>query len=112
MLDQDRNNIGADQERLRVVARKVQKQSEFNALNIAMAEQRTKEEELKADTEYRAAENKIRSTEIHLQEKAENARRTIRAEGATQRLRAIEVERQHELNIQEASEQKLRGEST
>ena len=42
VLDQERNNIGAGQERLRLVASKVQKQSEFNALNIAMAEQRIK----------------------------------------------------------------------
>ena len=42
VLDQERNRVGADQERLRVVASKVHKQSEFNALNIAMAEQRIK----------------------------------------------------------------------
>ena len=34
-----RNNIGADQERLTIVAGKVQKQSEINALHVAMAEQ-------------------------------------------------------------------------
>ena len=39
-LRQERNNVGADQERLRVVANKVQKQSEINALSAAMAEQR------------------------------------------------------------------------
>ena len=38
-LDQERSKIGADQERLRVVASKVQKQSDFNALSVAMAEQ-------------------------------------------------------------------------
>ena len=111
ILDQERNKIGAVQERLRIVAGKVQKQSGFNALNIAMAEQRIRDEEFKADAEYRAAENKTRSTELNLQEEAENARKGIRAEEAAQRLRAIEVERQHELNIKEANEQKLRDES-
>ena len=43
MLDQERNKVGANQERLRTVANKVQKQSEINALNIAMAEQRIKD---------------------------------------------------------------------
>ena len=59
VLDQERSNIGADQERLMIVAGKVQKQSEINALHIAMAEQRVKDGEHKADTEFRAAENKI-----------------------------------------------------
>ena len=63
-LNQERNKVGADQERLRTVASKVQKQSEINALHVAMAEQRIKNEEFKADTEYRVAESKIRSTEI------------------------------------------------
>ena len=58
-----------------------------------MAEQRIQEEEFKADTEYRAAESKIRSAEINLQEEAENARNIVRAEEATQRLRALENER-------------------
>ena len=111
VLDQERNNIGADQERLRVVAGKVQKQSEINALHIATAEQRTKDEEHKADTEYRAAENKIRSTEFSLQEEAESAWRVTKAEEATQRLRALDLERQHEFNFKEANEQKLRDES-
>ena len=110
VLDQERNKIGADQERLRVVASKVQEQSEFNALSVAMAVQRIKEEESKADVAYRAAENKIHNAELNFQEEAENARRTIRAEEATQRLRAIEVERQHELNVKEADEQRFRDE--
>ena len=76
-----------------------------------MAEQRIKDEEFKADTEYRAAKNKIRSTGFNLQEEAENAWRVIKAEEATQRLRALDLERQHELNIKEANEQKLRDES-
>ena len=108
VLDQERNNIGADQERLMIVAGKVQKQSEINALHIAMAEQRIKDEEHKADTEFRAAENKVRSTEFNIQEEAEHAWRVIKAEEATQRLRALELERQHELNT---NEQKLRDES-
>ena len=106
-LNQERKEVGADQERLRTIADKIQKQSEINALHIAMAEQRI-QEEFKADTEYRAAESKIRSTEINLQEEAENARNIVRAEEATQRLRALEIERQHELNI---NEQMLRDES-
>ena len=73
-----------------------------------MAEQRFQEEELKADTEYRAAESRIRSTEINLQEEAENARNIVRAEEATQRFRALEVERQREYNI---NEQRIRDES-
>ena len=43
-LNQARNKVGADQERLRTIDNKAQKQSEINALHIAMAEQRTKEE--------------------------------------------------------------------
>ena len=58
-LDQERNDTGADQERLMIVDGKVQKQSEINALHIAMAEQIIKDEEYKADTEFRAAENKV-----------------------------------------------------
>ena len=111
VLEQERNNIGADQERLRIVAGKVQKQSEINALSIAMAEQRIGDEEFKADIEYRAADNKIRSTEFNFQEEAENAWEVIKAEEATQRLRALGIERQHELNAKEANEQKLREES-
>ena len=75
-----------------------------------MAEERNKERKSKADTEYRAAEKKSRSTELNLQEEAENARIIIWAGEATQRLR-IEVERQHELNIKEVDEQKFRYES-
>ena len=106
-LNQERNKVGVDQERLRTIARNVQKQSETNALHLAMAGQRIKEEGFKADTEYRAAGSKIRSTEINLQEEAENARNIVRAEEATQRLSALEIERQHEHNIKE---QKLRDE--
>ena len=92
-LNQERKEVGADQERLRTIASKVQKQSEINALHIAMAKQRTQEEEFKADTEYRAAESKTRSAGINLQGEAENARNIVRAEEATQRLRALENER-------------------
>ena len=91
-----------------IVAGKVQKQSEINALHIAMAEQRIKDEEHKADTEFRAAENKIRSTEFNLQEEAGHAWRIIKAEEATRRLRALDLERQHEPNT---NERKLRDES-
>ena len=76
-----------------------------------MAEQRIRDEEHKADTEYRAAENKIRSTEFSLREEAENAWRVIKAEEALQRLRALDLERQRERNTEEANEQKLRDES-
>ena len=69
VLDQERSNIGADQEILRIVAGRVQKQSEINALHIAMAEQRVKDEGHKADTEYHAAENKVRSTEFNYKRK-------------------------------------------
>ena len=48
------------------------------------------------------------STEINLQEEAENARNIVRAEGATRRLRALEIERQYGYDI---NEQKLRDES-
>ena len=111
-LRQERNMVGANQERLKVVASKVQKQSEFNALSAAMAEQRIKEEESKADAEYRAAEINTRNTELNLHGGAEIAHRRIRAEEATQRLRAIEIERQHGLNIKEINYQRLRDEST
>ena len=93
------------------MASKVQKQSEFNALSVAMAEQRIKDEDSKADAEYRAAENKIRKIELNLQEEAEIADRRIRAEAAAQRLRASEIERQRGLNIKEVNEQRLRDES-
>ena len=43
------------------VASKVQKQSEINALSVAMAEQRTKDDESKADAVYRIAEINIRN---------------------------------------------------
>ena len=108
VLDQERSNIGADQGRLMMVAGKVQKQSEINALHIAMAEQRIKDEEHKADTEFRAAQNKTRSTEFNIQQEAEHAWRVIKAEEAIQRHRALDLERQHELNT---NEQKLRDES-
>ena len=42
ILDQERNDIGADQERLRIVAGRIQKQSDINAMHIAMAQQRIK----------------------------------------------------------------------
>ena len=62
-LNQERQKVGADQERLKTIASsKVQKQSEIDALHIAMAEQRAQDEEFKADTEYRAAESRVRST--------------------------------------------------
>ena len=106
-LRQERNNVGADQERLRVMANKVQKQSEIDALSSAMAKQRIQDEESKAV--YHAAEINTRSTELNLQEKAEAARRRTGSEEAVQRLRAIELERQHEQNIKD--EQRLRGEN-
>ena len=56
LLEQERNMVGANQERLRVVANQVRKQSEIKALSAAMAEQVIKEEEFKADVGYRAAE--------------------------------------------------------
>ena len=110
-LRQERNNVGADKERLRVVANKVQKQSEINALNAAMAEQRIKDEESKADAAYRAAEINICNTELNLQEKAEAAHRRTGLEEAAQRLRAIELERQHEQNTKEIDERRLRDET-
>ena len=65
-----------------MVANKVQKQSEINALNAAMAEQRIKDEESKADAAYRAAEINTRNTELNLQGKAEAAHRGIGLEEA------------------------------
>ena len=94
----ERENIVGDQERLMAVANKVQKQSEFNAMNNAMAEQRIKEEELKVDAEYRSAREIIRNTELNLQKRAEEAERKINLESAAQRLRAIELQRQQEHN--------------
>ena len=93
------------------VANKVQKHSEFNALNNAMAEQRIKDEELQVDAEYRSAIEIIRNTEFNLQKKAEEAERKINLENAAQRLRAIELQRQQEHNNKEYSEQKLREEN-
>ena len=83
----------------------------MNALHIAMAERRIKDEGFKADTEYRATENKFRSSEFNLQGEAENDRKIARAEEATQRLRALGVERQHEPNTKELNKQKLRDKS-
>ena len=91
-LNQERQEIGADQERLNTIASKVQKQSDIDALNNAMAQQRKQDEEFMANTQYRAAESRIRKAEISLQEEAENARNVVRAEEATQRLRALEIE--------------------
>ena len=51
---------------------------------------------------------RFRSTELNIQEDAGNAWRVIKAEEATQRLRALDLERQHELDT---NEQKLRDES-
>ena len=68
-LNQARQKVGADQERLMTIASEVQKQSEIDALNIAMAQQRIQDEEFKADTQYRAAEGRIRSTEISFKRK-------------------------------------------
>ena len=104
----ERQEVGANQERLKTIASKVQKQSEIDALHIAMAEQRIQDEGFKADTEYRAAESRIRSTETNLEEEAGNAHNIARAEEATQRLRALEIERQREYNF---NERKLRDES-
>jgi len=73
-----------------------------------MAEHRLQEGELWVDTEYRAAENRIRSTEASLREEADQAREIVRAEEATQRFRAMEIERQLEYNN---NEQKIRDES-
>ena len=101
--------VGVSQGRLRVVASKVQEQSEYNALSAAVAGQRVKEEEFKADAEYRAAGNMIRNAELNIQEEAEIAHRRMRAEGAT-RLRAIGMDRQHELNVKEVNEQRFRDE--
>ena len=108
----ERENIVGDQERLMAVANKVQKQSEFNAMNNAMAEQRIKDEELKVDAEYRSAREIIRNTELNLQKRAEEAERKINLESAAQRLRAIELQRQQEHKNKEYSEQKLREETS
>ena len=93
------------------VANKIQKQSETHALNVAMAEQRTKDEESKADAVYRTAELNTRTTELHLHEKADAAHRRIHLEEAAQRLRAVEMEQQREHNTKDINEQRLRDES-
>ena len=99
-LNQARQKVGADQERLMTIASKVQKQSEIDALNIAMAQQRIQDEEFKADVEYRAAESRIRSTEISLQEKAEQRLRDESIARSMQQ-RLIELEHQSRATTEE-----------
>ena len=105
--DADRSRLMDNELKLKTIASKVHKQSEIDALNNAMAQQKIQDEEIMADTQYRAAESRIRNAEFSLQEEAENARNVVRAEEAAQRLRALEIERQHEYN----NEQRLRDES-
>ena len=94
--DAERIRLANEELRLKTIAKGVQKKSEIDALNIAMAEHRLQEGELWVDAEYRAAENRIQSTEASLRKEADQARETVRAEEATQRLRAMEMERQLE----------------
>ena len=106
--DAERVRLANEELRLKTIAKSIQKKSEIDALHIAVAEHRFQEEEFRADTEYRAAESRIRSTEVSLQEEADKARDIVRAEEATQRFRALEIERQHEYNI---NEQRIRDDS-
>ena len=76
------------------VANKVERQSEFNAMNNAMAEQRIKDEEQQVDAKYRSAKEIIQNTELRMQRRAEEAERKIILEDAAQRLRAIELQKQ------------------
>ena len=94
-----------------MAASKVQKQSEINALSVAMAEQRTQDEESKADAAYRTAGISTHSTERYLQEKAEAAHERVNLEEAAQRLCAVESEQQREQNTKEINEHRLRNES-
>ena len=74
-----------------------------------MAEHRLQEGELWVDAEYRAAENRIQSTEASLRKEADQALETVRAEETTQRLRAMEMEQQ--LDNYYYNEQGIRDES-
>ena len=103
-IHREKESVVGDQERLIAMADKVQKQSEFNAMNNAMAEQRIKDEERTVDAEFRTAKEIIKNTELRMQERAEEVERKINLEDTTQRLRAIELQREY-------SEQKLQEEN-
>ena len=90
----ERETVIGDQERLRAVANEVEKQSELQARNNAMAEQRIKDEEQQVDAKYRSAKEIIQNTELRVQRQAEEAERKINLEDTAQRLRAIELQKQ------------------
>ena len=92
--DAERIRLANQELRLKTIAKGVQKKSEIDAINIAMAEHRLQEGELWVDAEFRAAENRIQSTEANLRNEADQALETLRAEETTQRLRAMEIEQQ------------------
>ena len=106
--DAERIRLANEELKLIMIAKGVQKKSEIDALYIAMAEHRLQEGELWVDAEYRAAENRIQSTEACLRKEADQARETVKAEEATQIFRAMEMERQLEYNN---NEQRIREES-
>ena len=92
-IRREKEGVVGDQERLMAMANKVQKQSEFNAMNNAMAEERIKDEERTVDAEFRTDKEIIKNTELRMQERAEEAERKINLEDTTQRLRAIELQK-------------------
>ena len=71
--DAERIRLANQELRLKTIAKGVQKKSEIDAINIAMAEHRLQEGELWVDAEYRAAENRIQSTEANLRNEADQA---------------------------------------
>ena len=71
--DAERIRLANQELRLKTIAEGVQKKSEIDAINIAMAEHRLQEGELWVDGEYRAAENRIQSTEANLRNEADQA---------------------------------------
>ena len=73
--DAERIRLANQELRLKTIAKGVQKKSEIDALNIAMAEHRLQEGELWVDAEYRAAENRIQSTEANLRNEADQVLR-------------------------------------
>ena len=60
--DAERVRLANEELILKTIAKNIQRKSEIDALHVAVAEHRFQEEEFWADTEYRAAENRIRST--------------------------------------------------
>ena len=93
------------------VASKVQKQHEVNTLTNAMAEQRVKDEESKADAEFRSGKINVEANEIELHRGAEEAERRLNLGEAAQRFREVELLQQRDHNHKEYIGQTLRDET-